>query len=168
MDPARGRGQDGGRALIALLRHRWLILACRVALGVVFVYSGWTKIADPPGFAHMVWNYKILPPALVNIVALVLPWVEVLAGAALVAGIWSRSAALILAALLTVFIAGIALNLHRGNPIDCGCFSTSSVGKTPEEMLAAMRLDILRDLGMMAMALAVLFGRLRTRESDSG
>ena len=154
--------------MIALLRQRWLILACRVALGVVFVYSGWTKIADPPGFAHMVWNYRILPPALVNIVALVLPWVEVLAGAALVAGIWNRSAALILAVLLAVFIAGIALNLFRGNPIDCGCFATSSAGKTPEEMLAAMRLDILRDLGMMAMALAVLFGRLRTRESDSG
>jgi uncharacterized membrane protein YphA (DoxX/SURF4 family) len=136
-----------------LLGNRWLQLACRVVLGVLFVYSGLIKIADPPGFAQMIWNYRILPAALVSPAALVLPWLEVVAGALLVAGLWRRSAALILGLLLAVFAAGIALNLYRGNPIDCGCFSTAAAAsKTPAELLAGMRLDILRDLGMLALA----------------
>ena len=51
------------------------------------------KIGDPPGFAHMIYNYKILPGPLVNPAALVMPWAELLMGVALVCGIWRRTAA---------------------------------------------------------------------------
>ncbi len=53
-------------------------------------------------------------------------------------------------ALGVIFVAA-AINLARGNAIDCGCFNVSAANKTTEERLADMRWDILRDLGMLLM-----------------
>lgn len=41
-----------------LLENRWLSVLVRTALGIIFVYSAVPKIADPPGFAQMIWNYR--------------------------------------------------------------------------------------------------------------
>jgi putative oxidoreductase len=129
-------------------------LAARLAgaaLGIVFIVAAVPKIVDPPGFAHEVANYQILPRAAVNAVALVLPWVEMLAGVALLAGFARRSAAVLTLGLLAVFLAGLTVNLARNHPVDCGCFSTKEAPKTPEERLSAMKLAILRDVGFVVL-----------------
>jgi hypothetical protein len=64
-------------------------------------------------------------------------------------------------ALLLVFIAAISLNLARGNAIDCGCFDVTQANKTLDERLAGMRLDILRDLGMLLMVAQILWTKGR-------
>ena len=88
--------------------------------------------------------------------ALVLPWLEVFAGLALVLGIWRRTAAAIFGALLIVFVGAISINLARGHPIDCGCFGTSKTPRTESERLADMKLAIARDVGMLAMVAQLL------------
>jgi uncharacterized membrane protein YphA (DoxX/SURF4 family) len=135
-----------------LLASAWLTIRVQLALGIIFVAAALPKIVDPPSFAHMIYNYKIVPFGLINFMALVMPWIELLCGLALILGIWKETARTIIVALLLIFIAAIAINLARGNAIDCGCFDVSAVGKTREERLADMRFVILRDVGMLLMA----------------
>lgn len=140
------------------LTHPWLTVRTQIALGLFFVIAALPKIADPPGFAHMVYNYKMLPGPLVNAMALVLPWAELLMGVALIAGIWRKTAAALVGALLVVFIAAISFNLLRGNAIDCGCFDVTAASLTREERFRDMWMVILRDVGMLALVAQGLLG----------
>lgn len=145
------------------LTHPWLTVRVQIALGVIFVAAALPKIVDPPSFAHMIYNYRMLPLPLVNVSALVLPWVELLSGLALVLGIWRRTATGIIGALLLVFVAAIGWNLAQGNAIDCGCFDVSARDRSVEERLADMRFVLLRDVGMLLLV-AQLFAA--TSEED--
>jgi len=138
--------------LTQTLTHPWLTIRVQIALGVIFVVAALPKIVDPPSFAHMIYNYKLLPSPLINLAALVLPWIELLAGIALIFGIWKETARTIIGGMLVVFIVAIAINLARGNAIDCGCFEVSAANKSRAERLHDMRLAVARDLGMLLMA----------------
>lgn len=133
------------------LAHPWLTVRVQIAVGVIFVAAALPKIVDPPAFAHMIYNYKLVPWALINPMALIMPWLELLCGLALILGIWKGTARTIIGAMLLVFIVAIGINLARGNAIDCGCFDVTAVGKTREERLADMHFVILRDAGMLLM-----------------
>jgi uncharacterized membrane protein YphA (DoxX/SURF4 family) len=128
----------------------------QIALGAIFVASALPKIADPPAFAHMIYNYRLMPGALVNGLALVMPWVELVVGILLIAGVWRREAALVAALLLIVFLGAIGWNLARGHAVDCGCFDVRSAGKTPDQMLSDMKWVLLRDVGLLLLAGQVL------------
>lgn len=145
------------------LTHPWLTIRVQLALGAIFVAAALPKIADPPSFAHMIYNYRILPGSLVNISALTMPWVEILTGLALLIGVWKRPARWIIAAMLVVFILAISFNLIRNNPIDCGCFDTSAAGKTPEEQFRDMWMVIFRDIGMLLMIAQMAWAERRGR-----
>lgn len=133
------------------LTSPWLTIRVQLALGAIFVVAALPKIADPPSFAHMIYNYRILPGGLVNLSALIMPWVELLAGLALILGVWTRGARTIITLLLVTFILAISINLLRGNAIDCGCFDTSAANKTYDERIRDMWIVVLRDLGMLLM-----------------
>ena len=143
------------------LAHPWLTVRTQIALGLFFVVAALPKIADPPGFAHMVYNYKMVPGPFVNAMALVLPWAELLMGVALVTGIWRRTAAALVGALLVVFIVAISVNLLRGNAIDCGCFDVTAANLTREERFRDMWMVILRDVGMLFLVAQGLLGARR-------
>ena len=143
------------------LASPWLTVRVQIALGLFFVVAALPKLVDPPSFAHMIYNYRLVPGALVNLVALVMPWLELLAGLALILGIWTRTSAGLVGMLLLVFLVAISLNLARGNAIDCGCFDVAQANKTIDERLADMRLDILRDLGMLLMVAQILWAKGR-------
>lgn len=128
----------------------------QIALGAVFVVAALPKITDPPAFAHMIYNYRLVPGALVNGLALVMPWIELVVGILLILGAWRREAALVAALLLIVFLGAIGWNLARGHAIDCGCFDVRSAGKTPEQLLADMKWVMLRDVGLLLLAGQVL------------
>jgi putative oxidoreductase len=140
-----------------IMQNGWILIVVRIALGALFIYSAWPKIADPPAFAQMLANYRLLPDAWINPAALVLPWLEMVAGVCLVAGLTRRGAALWISALLVVFIGAVAINIARDVAVDCGCFSVTASQKSHAEMIASMKLDIARDLGMLLMALFTLF-----------
>jgi putative oxidoreductase len=144
------------------LTHPWLTVRVQIALGAIFVAAALPKIADPPSFAHMIYNYRILPAGLINISALVMPWVEIVAGLCLILGVWVRPARWIIGAMLAVFIVAISINLLRNNAIDCGCFDTSAANLTHEERIRDMWIVIVRDIGMLLM-IAQLWWAERTR-----
>jgi putative oxidoreductase len=134
-----------------LLTHPWLTIRVQIVLGAIFIIAALPKIADPPSFAHMIYNYRLVPSSLINISALVMPWVELLAGLALILGVWKAAARTIVGIMLTVFIVAISINLFRDNAIDCGCFNVADRGKTHEQRIFDMKVDVLRDLGMLLM-----------------
>jgi len=148
------------------LTHPWLTIRVQIALGAIFVVAALPKIADPPSFAHMVYNYRILPAGLINLSALIMPWVEILAGLALILGVWTRPARTIIGLMLLTFMLAISWNLLRGNAIDCGCFDVSAAGRTYEERIRDMWLVLLRDFGMLLMV-AQLWWAERAARNDT-
>jgi hypothetical protein len=139
----------------------------QIALGAIFVVAALPKVADPPSFAHMIYNYRLVPGAMINALALVMPWVEILVGLALILGVWPREAASLAGLLLLVFIAAIAVNLARGRAVDCGCFDVHAAGKSREELLADMRWVIIRDAAILLMVGQILVASRRDRQTLS-
>jgi len=144
------------------LRTPRLHLLLRALLGVVFVYASLGKIADPAGFARIVYQWQVLGPVASNVVAVTLPWVELVAGLLLIVGIWKRDAAAVVAVLLVVFIVAAVFVLARGIDVDnCGCTSVAAAGAAPSWPPAWMRgvggFLIARNLALLAGALLLAF-----------
>ncbi len=113
-------------------RRQLLLLAFRVVLAAVFIYAALQKVGKPLLFADEIGMYGIVGPgSLLYLIAIVLPWIEMLCGLALFTGIFIRGAALILAAMNLVFIVVISyrtvgIMTADGTPLrqiyfDCGC-----------------------------------------------
>ena len=139
---------------------RFLSFVLRLVVGGVFVYAGVLKILDPAQFANDVANYRLLPSALVNFVAITLPWVETVAGILMVMGFWLPGSALVITGLMGVFLVAIGQALVRGLDIQCGCFGTIEAGKMDTMTLA-------RDVALFVFA-AWLYWRASPAESNRG
>ncbi len=137
--------------LLAWRGHAWLALAARVYLAVVFIAACWHKLLDPAMFALDIATYQILPLALVNGLAIVLPWVELVAGVLLLVGWRTRAAATLVAGMMVVFIIAILLALRAGLNMSCGCFASQGAVEDP-----ISGLTVLRDLGWLALAVYVM------------
>lgn len=136
---------------MSILRNGWLGLALRLVVGGVFVYASIDKILHPDQFARIIFNYHLVPASLINISALVLPWVEMLAGVFLILGIWPRAAGLVLTALVVVFLVALSINWVRGVNLECGCFTVSSKAK------GAIGELIVRDVLLLIAAIQTTF-----------
>lgn len=145
----------------SFLTSPWLTVRVQIALGALFVAAALPKIVDPPSFAQMIYNYRIVPGFAVNALALLMPWLEILAGLALIFGIWRRSAAVTIGAMLVVFIIAIGINLAREHPVNCGCFEVNAAPKSPEQLLGEMRDVVVRDIGMLLMVGQILWATRR-------
>ncbi len=118
-------------------------VAVRLALGGVFAWAAWSKLDDPALFASQVAAYRILPQPLVELVALVLPPLELLSGIMLVATKWSREAAFAMLAMLAVFTIALAQAAVRGLDIACGCFADEAADRGAMALAVAMVRDLL-------------------------
>ncbi len=67
-----------------------LEIACRVGLGVLFVYSALAKISDPGDFAYSVSRYMVLPDFAIGLFSLTMPMLELLAGLSMLFTRWLR------------------------------------------------------------------------------
>lgn len=95
----------------------------RIILGAIFIYAAAGKILYPADFAEAIANYQLMPIKTTNLIAIILPWVELLAGLLLFNGFKTQSANLILFLCLCVFSFGALSALIRGLDINCGCFT---------------------------------------------
>ena len=102
--------------------NKYLLLIIRIILGFIFIYAGAEKISDPEAFAISISNYRLLPTAAINFFAIILPWIELVAGILLIFGIAVKENSSILFSMLLVFTIAIVISLFRGLSIDCGCF----------------------------------------------
>jgi len=109
-------------------KYDWLLTIVRLIAGGFFVYASLDKIVHPEAFAKIVHNYRVLPGGVINIFAVILPWLELFCGMAIMLGTRVKGAAALLAAMLVVFMVAVSSAIARGIKIDCGCFSTSGEG----------------------------------------
>ena len=103
----------------------YFILILRWLVAATFIFAGVGKILNPAQFAADIDNYRMLPYLLVTIMAVVLPWLEVLCGLFLIFGKWKKGAALILVSLSFIFLIAISSAIVRELDISCGCFAVS-------------------------------------------
>ena len=107
---------------------RKIELLLRLLLAGVFIYAGIHKIADPEGFARIIFGYDVFPPVLINLLAITVPFIEIFAGAALLFESFKRPALFVVNFLLFLFMIVIGYNLMRGHEFDCGCFAVGKQG----------------------------------------
>ena len=107
-----------------------LVTIARVALGLLLIVAGVLKAHDGvAATASSIAAYRILPAAVVGPIGVALPYVEILLGAMLAAGLFTRVAAYIASGQFAIFAAGVASLVIRQIPADCGCFGSGV--KTP-------------------------------------
>ncbi len=138
------------------LRNPYILLIARIILAALFIWASFDKAINPMGFAKIIWNYRITPPALINIAAVILPWVELLAGLLLILGYKARGANLIITGLLIFYIALLSVTMFRGINVACGCFTTSTAAKSN------LLVRIIEDVGMLILAIYI-FAFYRSR-----
>lgn len=120
----RRASRAGGRMrpIATLIKSDITALLFRLIVGVVFIYASIYKIAEPELFAKSISYYKAMPIELVNIMAIIMPWLELFTGTMLILGVFSRSNSFLIAVMLAIFIVAITQALMRGIDISCGCF----------------------------------------------
>ena len=129
----------------------------RLAVAGVFLTAGVMKVWDfahsrsaTPDFTIAIQHFELLPsPDLAVLLAVYLPWLEVIAALALFARRLALGAAAAMLGMSAMFLAAIGSAWWRGLNIACGCF-----GK--DEATTDYRMLIVRDLALLA-AVAVLF-----------
>ena len=142
-----------------------VLLVLRVGLGGIFLVAAYFKLfqsgfagglpeSSPQTFLEAIQAFKVVnDDRLVTLAAFWIPWTEVVCGVALVLGLWTRAASLILGLLLTFFIALIVSSIGRNmGGIKCGCFGSyqllcqgtvnwCKVGENSGLLLVAMALN---------------------------
>jgi len=104
-----------------MINNTKLIFVSRIVIGVILIYAGVNKSSNPNEFASAIDNYHLLPFGSENLVAIIMPWIEILAGIGLILGIYVNGSALIAFVMFGIFIIAIASALVRGYNIECGC-----------------------------------------------
>lgn len=141
-----------GLWLLSGIGRNQIHLVLRLVVGCIFVYAAIDKIVHPDQFARIIYNYHIVPGQLINVFALFLPWVELIAGVFMIVGYWEKAAALIIGGMLVVFIVALSIALIKGVNIECGCFSTTSKAKGPIKDLIFRDALLLLSCGMILWA----------------
>ena len=122
----RQKGIPLNKTVKKLLGNSWIELAARWFLGATFIYASYSKILAPAVFAKIIYGYDLFPGVLINLIAIIIPFVELVAGLALIIGFYPRSTALVINAMLLVFIISLSINIIRGHEFDCGCFAINA------------------------------------------
>jgi len=118
IESVNGRANGPGSLMI-----RGLATTLRIALGGLFVFSGVVKLSDPQAFAFAIKGFKLVQDHdLIAQATFSIPWTEVLVGALLIAGLYTRAAAGALIAMLVVFTGAVISVIARDIDTTCGCF----------------------------------------------
>jgi uncharacterized membrane protein YphA (DoxX/SURF4 family) len=132
---------------LAFLRHSTVRRVAQLGAGVIFIAAALPKIADLASFAGSIHNFHmepVIPVAVVNLLAMTIPWIELLAGLALISNVKPRAGAVVYTGLMVVFTVAVVIALARGLSFECGCF-----GKAGAATLGTKKL--LENLGMLAL-----------------
>ena len=114
-------------------------------LGLLFLTAALAKIVDVTSLAREVHNFRLVPFWSEHLVAMTLPWIELVAGLGLVLGIRARAGAWVAGVLLLAFTFGIVMAMARGLNFECGCFGTADATRIGWTKLG-------ENLGMLALA----------------
>ncbi len=146
------------KRLRSFFKSSWLELIARWILGITFIYASYHKIISPGDSAKIIYGYDLLPDVLINLIAIILPFVELFSGLALILGIYPVSAVLIVNGMLLTFIIALSINLVRGHEFDCGCFSFGKTGYS-----SSVPQVLVRDIMYFFLGLQVFFYNRRRK-----
>ena len=141
------------QGLKLFLTHGRTIRVCQILIGLLFAAAALAKMGDLRAFAEEVHNFRMMPVAVENLVAMTLPWVELVAGLALLLGVRARSGGMVAAALMATFTLAVLIAMARGLNIECGCFGTADGTRVG-------MVKFLENAGMLALA---AIGSLKAR-----
>ncbi len=119
---------------------RWLLAG-------VFLWAGLAKAAAPYEFLAALVSIPFFPFAYAAPTAIILPYLEIVTGFALLVPAARRAGALIAAALSLAFLTMYLLSAWHGMTIDCGCFGPGSQVSTAQ--------GIGRSLILLALSISV-------------
>ena len=120
----------------------------RLGFGGVFIWSGMAKLKDPISFTDAVRNFELVGDPFAAFFALLIPWVEMVAGIVCMAGIFWRGGVATLLGSLVVFTGALCIGWARGLDISCGCFGGTGEVNYP--------LVVGRNIGLMVLGFLLL------------
>lgn len=123
-------------------------------LGVSLICSSVPHLGNPYFFLGSVYGYKLVGPGIGQIVAMVLPFLEVVLAACLITNLFRGAAHAITLAMLVVFLTVQTSAKLRGLDISCGCF-----GPRHETEIGWITLSIV--YGLLFLAVVRLLGYWR-------
>lgn len=138
-----------------LIDNDYLTMLSRLLVGGMLIYASFYKIVEPISFAKSIWYYHLVPGSLINLMALVLPWLELLCGLGLILGVFYTGARIWTVAMMLVFIVALGSAIVRGLDIDCGCF------KAAEGATGSAWRSLVFDLAAMLFVVQLLVSRSR-------
>ena len=137
----------------AVIDNDYLTMLSRLIVGGIFIYASFYKIVEPSMFAKSILYYHLVPGPLVNLMAIILPWLEILVGLALVFGVVYRGAVWWANLMLVIFIVALASTIARNLDIECGCFKAGQSATGPAWG------SLLFDLGSLVFSVQLLVSR---------
>ncbi|GJQ63799.1 MAG: hypothetical protein SCALA702_28520 [Melioribacteraceae bacterium] len=144
--------------MTSFLSSNITLLVFRIILAIVFIFAGMEKAANPADFSEAVANYRVISLFLQNIVAIVIPWVEVVSGILLLYGKFLKENSTIISVLLIAFNILVLQAMLRGLDIDCGCFGTI------DAQIVGFR-KLLENFALLAMGISIFrFSKSETND----
>jgi len=117
----------------------------RVGLGCLFLYSSLPKIRQPYDFLSNVYGYELVGPKLGLLIAMILPWFELLAALCLLGGAFVGGALLACASMAVIFTYALSYALYSKLTISCGCFGSGNE--------SINYLTLLRSIGILVLSI---------------
>ena len=130
------------------LSNKYFQIGLRIIIGAIFIYASVGKLFNAEAFAKAIKNYDMLPLATLNILAIILPYVEFFTGVFLVLGIYKKGSSAIAILSLVMFLIALTSAYARGLDINCGCFSLETTA-TKSDILTRIFEDILMLIGIV-------------------
>jgi len=109
----------------------WSVTVVRLVIACLFLFSGTAKLhwvslgsetLDPLTFARAIHAFEMLHNDMIPFATYAFPWIEILCAGALLLGVWTKGAAMVINMLLVVFCLAMLTVISRRMEAECGCF----------------------------------------------
>ena len=94
----------------------------RILIGGLLLVSGALKVGHPAALAASIAGFRLLPATIVGPLAVALPYVELLLGVYLIAGLFTRVVAVLAAVQFLLYGGAVGSAVVRHISTNCGCF----------------------------------------------
>ncbi|HTX03312.1 MAG TPA: MauE/DoxX family redox-associated membrane protein [Candidatus Acidoferrales bacterium] len=128
------------------------MLLARLIVGGTLLVAGALKIGHFDALASTMASYRIpfLAPSVIAPMSVAIPLIEVLLGAYLLIGLYTRLVGALALCEFAIFAAAVASVVMRGIAASCGCFG-------PSDTRPASWVEVARDVGLAILAALIVW-----------